>query len=144
VKLFKKMLMLTVLSLPLPALAAGIPAKLYKNPNCGCCEEYAKYLRENGFEVEVIATHDMPMIKEEHKVPAKLEGCHTTMIGPYVLEGHVPVESVNKLLAERPLIKGISVPGMPAGSPGMGGQKQGPLTVYYLADTPKPKVYATH
>lgn len=143
-KAVKKMLMAALLSLPLPALAGGIAATLYKNPNCGCCEEYAKYLREHGFEVEVVPTHDLVMLKEEHRVPSKLEGCHTTLIGNYVVEGHVPVESINKLLTERPMITGISVPGMPAGSPGMGGKKQGPLTVYYLMDVEKPKVYATH
>jgi hypothetical protein len=139
----KKMIVAMILALPASAMAAGIPAKLYKNPSCGCCEEYAKYLRANGFEVEVVATHDLPMLKQEHNVPSQLEGCHTTLIGNYVVEGHVPVESINKLLQERPLITGISVPGMPAGSPGMGGEKKEPLKVYAIG-TGEPRVYAIH
>lgn len=139
----KKLIVVATLALPVSGMAAGIPAKLYKNPSCGCCEEYAKYLRANGFEVEVTATHDLPLLKEEHNVPPQLEGCHTTLIGNYVVEGHVPVESINRLLKERPPIAGISVPGMPVGSPGMGGRKQEPLTVYAIGSG-EPKVYATH
>lgn len=140
----KKLTVIVALALPVSALAAGIPAKLYKNPNCGCCEDYAKYLRANGFEVEVVATHDLPMLKEDLKVPMPLAGCHTTMIQNYVIEGHVPVESINKLLQERPMITGISVPGMPAGSPGMGGEKKEPLKVYSISRGAEPEVYATH
>lgn len=140
--LLKKMIVVMLLALPISSMAAGIPAKLYKNPNCGCCEEYAKYLRENGFDVEVVATHDLPMIKQEHNVPNELAGCHTTLIENYVIEGHVPVESINKLLEEHPMITGISVPGMPAGSPGMGGEKREPLKVYTISA--EPQVYATH
>lgn len=138
----KQLLLALALSLPASAMAADLAATLYKNPNCGCCEEYAEYLRGNGFEVEVVATHDLPMIKEEHDVAVEQAGCHTTLIQGYVVEGHVPVESINKLLEERPMITGITVPGMPAGSPGMGGEKQEPLTVYTIsADA---QVYATH
>ncbi len=98
-------------------------ATLYKNPQCDCCEGYATYLRDHGFEVKVTATHDLPLIKKEHHVPASLEGCHTTLIDGYVVEGHVPVGSIGKLLNERPDIRGISLPGMPTGSPGMSGTK---------------------
>lgn len=128
----------------LPALAAGTPAKLYKNPNCGCCEEYAKYLRGKGYGVEVVATHDLAAIKQEHAVPPQLEGCHTTLIGPYVFEGHIPVESIARVLKDKPMIKGLAIPGMPPGTPGMGGERQGPLHVYYLADAYKPLVYETY
>jgi hypothetical protein len=140
----KTLALAALMSLTMPAFAAGVPAKLYKNPNCGCCEEYAKYLGTKGYDVEVIATHDLAMIKEEHKVPPTLEGCHTTVIGQYVLEGHIPAESIDRLLKERPLIKGLAIPGMPPGTPGMGGEKMGPIKVYYLADTAKPRVYATY
>lgn len=126
------------------AFAAGVPARLYKNPDCYCCELYAKYLQSHGYEVEVIATHDLPMIKKEHKVPRALEGCHTTVIAGYAFEGHIPVQSIDKVLRERPKIRGLSVPGMPAGSPGMAGDKKGPLKVYVLDDAVKPRVYAVH
>jgi len=139
-----KAILITALGLSLPAFAGGIPAKLYKNPSCGCCGEYAKYLQARGYEVEVIPTRDLPAIKQAQKVPARLEACHTTLIDGYVFEGHVPVESINRVLKERPMIKGLAVPGMPAGSPGMTGVKQGPLEVYYLKDSVKPQVYETH
>lgn len=109
-------------------------ATLYKNPQCGCCETYADYLRENGFEVTVKPTHDLPLMKRQYGVPAELEGCHTTLVDGYVVEGHVPVNTLLRMLAEKPDIKGISLPGMPAGSPGMFGEKAGPFTIYEIGD----------
>jgi hypothetical protein len=116
-------------------------ATLYKNPQCGCCETYADYLRENGFEVTVKPTHDLPLMKRQYGVPGELEGCHTTLVDGYVVEGHVPVNTLLRMLAERPDIKGISLPGMPAGSPGMFGEKTAPFTIYEFGDGPA-KVYA--
>jgi hypothetical protein len=116
-------------------------ATLYKNPQCGCCETYADYLRENGFEVTVKPTHDLPLMKRQHGVPSELEGCHTTLVEGYVVEGHVPLNSLIRLLTEKPDIKGISLPGMPAGSPGMFGEKTAPFTIYEIGDG-EPKVYA--
>ena len=115
-------------------------ATLYKNPACACCETYADYLRENGFEVAVEATHDLPLIKRQYGVPAPLEGCHTTLVEGYVVEGHVPVRTLLRLLTEKPAIKGISLPGMPAGSPGMFGEKTEPFTIYEIGNGPA-KVY---
>ena len=137
----KKAILIAALGLSLPAFAGGTPAKLYKNPSCGCCGEYAKYLQAHGYAVEVIPTGDMTAIKQAHSVPARLESCHTTLISGYVFEGHVPVETINRVLKEHPIIRGLSVPGMPAGSPGMTGVKRGPLDVYYLSNSPEPKVY---
>lgn len=127
-------------------------ATLYKNPECGCCEQYASYLREHGFEVKVVVSHDLPLIKQQHNVPAPLKSCHTTMIDGYVIEGHIPVNTVRRLLDERPDIKGISLPGMPLGAPGMTPDpealpgmehllKRGPFTIYEIADDPS-RVYA--
>ena len=117
-------------------------ATLYKNPQCGCCAEYGKYLGQNGFDVQVVETLDLPSVKRAHGVPAALEGCHTTLVDGYVIEGHVPADIVQRLLREKPAIKGISLPAMPAGSPGMMGEKTAPLTVYEISDAPN-KVYAT-
>jgi hypothetical protein len=134
----------TVLTLPWPALAAAIPATLYKNPQCVCCEGYAAYLRDNGFDVEVKASYDLAQISADAGVPAELEGCHTMFVEGYVVDGHVPVDTIKKLLAERPAIAGITLPGMPIGSPGMGGQKNGPLTIYAVTkDGAEPTIYAT-
>ena len=124
-----------------PAQAAATAATLYKTPDCGCCEGYAKYLGEHGFAVKQIASHDLPLIRKQQGVPAPLEGCHITFIDKYIIEGHVPVEPINKLLAGRPDIKGISLPGMPEGSPGMTGEKTGPFVIYEISDG-EPRVFA--
>lgn len=129
-------------ALPAVVIAGEKPAAtLYKNPQCGCCEAYADYMRENGFAVTLKPTHDLPLIKREHGVPKNFEGCHTMLIDGYVVEGHVPVNTVNKLLRERPDINGISLPGMPMGSPGMSGYKAAPFTIYELSGEPG-KIYA--
>lgn len=126
-----------------PGFAAERPkATLYKNPQCSCCDEYARYLRRNGFEVRVVSTHDLSLIKKQHGITENLEGCHTTLIDRYVVEGHVPVRTIDRLLTERPDIRGISLPGMPEGSPGMTGRKSEPFTIYEIGNAAEPRVYA--
>ena len=110
--------------------AATTKATLYKNPQCDCCEKYAAYLDDRGFDVRVIPSNDLELINQQHGVPAALDGCHTTLTSGYVVIGHVPADVVRKLLDEKPDVIGISIPGMPSGTPGMGGPKQGPITVY--------------
>ena len=117
-------------------------ATLYKNPNCGCCEGYATYLRNNGFTVVVKPTHELNRISREAGVPEDFQGCHTMFIDGYVVGGHVPVATVRKLLKERPNIKGISLPGMPQGSPGMSGVKSEPWKIYAVGKG-RPTVYTT-
>lgn len=123
------------------AETSGKSAILYKTPECGCCEDYAHYLRQNGYTVTVKPTHDLTLIKRRQSVPPRLEGCHTMLIDGYVVEGHVPLKTLNKLLSERPKIKGITLPGMPQGSPGMSGRKTAPFTTYEFGNG-EPKVYA--
>lgn len=135
------MLSLALLAAATAAVADPVTVTMYKNPQCGCCEEYAKYLRQNGFKVTVTPTHNMSLISRQNGVPEKLAGCHTMLIGGYVVEGHVPVSAINKLLAERPKIKGISLPGMPEGSPGMSGVKAGPFEILEISDGPA-KIFA--
>lgn len=119
-------------------------AILYKNPQCGCCEGYADYLRKNGFQVEVKPTNDLAEISRKAGVPGDFQGCHSMFIDGYVIDGHVPVKAVEKLLTERPAIAGISLPGMPMGSPGMVGDKTEPFTVYAITkDGKQPTVYTT-
>lgn len=120
---------------------AKASAQLYKNPKCSCCEGYATYLRNNGYAVTTTPTHNLSLIRRQHGVPEKLAGCHTTIVAGYVVEGHVPVATLNKLLTERPNIKGISLPGMPEGSPGMTGRKNEPFTIYEISEG-EPKVFA--
>jgi hypothetical protein len=136
--------MVTLLALPLPGMAQqSIPVTLYKNPQCGCCENYAAYLRENSFTVDVKPTNDLAEISQQAGVPSEFEGCHTAFIEGYVVEGHVPIGVIQKLLFERPAIAGITLPGMPMGSPGMNGTKTGPFTVFAVTkDGAAPIVYA--
>ncbi len=118
-------------------------ATLYKNPQCSCCEGYADYLRKNGFTVVVKPTHDLSRISRNAGIPDNFQGCHTMFIDGYVVSGHVPVKTVRKLLSERPKnIKGISLPGMPQGSPGMSGVKNGPWKIFSIGKG-TPKHYAT-
>jgi hypothetical protein len=130
---------------PLRALAAKpIRGKLYKNPQCGCCEGYAAYLRKNGFELDVVPTNDLAEISRNAGVPEDFQGCHTMFVDGYVVDGHVPVGIIRKLLSQRPAIAGVTLPGMPEGSPGMSGRKTGPFTIYaVIRDGAAPKVYAT-
>ena len=134
---------LLVLSASLSAAEEKVHATLFKNPGCGCCEKYADYLRANGFEVTSIEAPNMPVIKQNHGVRANLEGCHTTVVGDYVVEGHVPVTAIKRLLTEKPAIKGISLPGMPQGWPGMSGEKEGPFEILAITGDDKPApIYA--
>ena len=117
---------------------------LYKNPQCSCCEEYAEYLRRNGFAVTVKPTHDLAAMSREAGMTDEFQGCHLAHIDNYVVSGHVPISTINKLLKERPAIKGITLPGMPEGSPGMSGTKSQSFAIYEVGGTgsDKPKVYA--
>ena len=118
------------------ALALGAAnaedAVLYKNPDCGCCGEYAKVLEGEGFRVRVKETTALDALRRMAGVPDKLASCHTMTVGNYVVEGHVPLSAIKKLLAEKPDIRGIALPGMPQGSPGMTGEKEGPFVVYEI------------
>lgn len=145
--LFRISTALTVL-LAIPSFAAGQDARpfgtIFKNPQCSCCESYGDYLEASGYEIRMVATHDLALIKERQGVPAGLEGCHTMLVGGYFVEGHVPVDSVDRLLEERPQLTGIALPGMPAGSPGMGGIKSGTWTITGVAADGSTSIYARY
>ncbi len=136
-------LILLTLALAQPARAAEEPkqATLYKSPDCTCCEGHAAYLKRNGIRVKVIETPDLAGVKKLHGVRPEFEGCHTILLEGYVIEGHVGINPIRKLLRERPAIKGISLPGMPLGSPGMGGNKEGPFVIYEITEGER-KVFA--
>lgn len=126
-----------VLALSANVAMAGTPVTLYKSPTCGCCNDYVTYLRQNGFEVKAVDLGDMSAVKKRYGV-TRAASCHTALIGGYVVEGHVPVEAIRKLLKQKPAIPGISVPGMPMNSPGMGEMKKGTLTVYRIPKGSEP------
>jgi hypothetical protein len=132
------------LSLPWPALADAIQATMFKMPQCGCCEGHAAHLRENGFAVDIKEAEDLAQISAEAGIPPEMEGCHTIFVDGYVVGGHVPAGVIKTMLAERPAIAGITLPGMPTGSPGMGGPKTEPFVIYAVTkDGAQPTVYAT-
>lgn len=116
-------------------------ATLYKNPYCECCEGYARYLRANGYEVTVVPTHELVQMSQDAGIPEKFQGCHLSYIDDYVVSGHVPITTIDRLLSEKPSIVGITLPGMPAGSPGMPGDKKGPFVILEVNGS-SPKVYA--
>ena len=112
----------------------GIEATLYKSASCGCCGNYIPYLKQKGFDVNTVVVNDISEIKKEYGVLSDMESCHTTIIEGYFIEGHVPLEAIDKLLEERPDIDGITLPNMPSGSPGMPGQKQGDFVIFQITD----------
>ena len=101
--------------------ASEAPTKMvvYQDPNCGCCSKWVDHIVAAGIEVEVRNASNMSQVKFQQGIDRNLQSCHTGLIDGYIVEGHVPAEDVLRMLEERPAIKGISVPGMPIGSPGM-------------------------
>jgi hypothetical protein len=104
---------------------------VYKSESCGCCTLWVDHAKVNGFTVRVVNTEDLGTVKREMGIPARLASCHTVMVGGFVVEGHVPANDVKRLLREKPKVRGIAVPGMPIGSPGM---EQGPVSGYERYD----------
>lgn len=107
---------------------------IHKSSTCGCCGVYVSYLKKLGYGVDVhnVNDNDLAAKKRELGVPYEVESCHTSEIGGYVVEGHIPEEAIAKLFAEKPDIKGIGMPGMPMGAPGMPGSKMGNFVVYEI------------
>lgn len=117
---------------------------VYKTPTCGCCQNWVEHLRESGFRVAVVDQPDLTDVKEERGVPQPLRSCHTGVVDGYTVEGHVPAETIRRLLAERPDVKGIAVPGMPVGSPGMEGPNPQPYEVYTFDESGPVGMYEAH
>ena len=105
---------------------------IFKSQSCGCCGLYADYMQKRGFEVQVTNLPNMDSVKTQYAIPSNMQSCHTTIVGDYFVEGHIPMEAIDKLLAEKPAVAGIAMPGMPYGSPGMPGNKQGPFVIYAI------------
>ncbi|QIL79613.1 DUF411 domain-containing protein [Diaphorobacter sp. HDW4A] len=111
----------------IPALTstpAKIAVEVWKDPNCGCCGDWIKHMEDNGF---AVTAHDSgnTAMRAKLGLPARLGSCHTALVGSYLLEGHVPASDVHKLLKQKPKALGLTVPGMPVGSPGMDGPDYG-------------------
>lgn len=100
--------------------AAGLPTvQVFKSPYCGCCHKWVDHMKAAGFKVEVTDTTDLAAVRAKHGIADKVASCHTATVGGYAVEGHVPADDVKALLKAQPKARGIAVPGMPAGSPGM-------------------------
>lgn len=112
----------------------GLSAVVYMSPTCGCCHKYVEYLKRKGLEVKTVKLNNVGPKKRAFGIPMDLWSCHTTKIGRYFVEGHVPFEVIEKLLTEQPEINGIALPGMPSGSPGMPGPKTEPFFIYAVKD----------
>jgi hypothetical protein len=122
--------------------SAATTATVYKSPTCGCCDKYVEYLEKNGFSVKAVNEDDMDAVKKRYGT-ARAASCHTMLIGGYVVEGHVPVRAIRRMLSEKPDIVGISAPGMPQHSPGMGEERPGTLTIYAIPKgNAKPTVFS--
>ena len=131
---------------PLAAAAetkAGPEIVVRKSPWCGCCSGWVTHLQKKGFKVAVENVENLELYKKLAGVPEKLKACHTAVVSGYVVEGHVPAASIRKLLAEKPKARGIAVPGMPMGSPGMGGSRQR-FNVLIFYRNGSSKVYAAY
>ena len=117
---------------------------VYKNPTCACCGEWADHLRAGGFRVEMKEGADLAKVKQQLGVTMYLASCHTAEVGQYVLEGHVPADVIRQLLAEKPEIRGLAVPGMPAGVPGMpeAGPNRAPYEILAIQQDGGTHVYA--
>tara|TARA_B100000886_G_C20292968_1_gene436264 strand:- start:336 stop:818 length:483 start_codon:yes stop_codon:yes gene_type:complete len=108
--------------------------EVFKTPSCGCCYGYVLFLEKEKFNVKQTDMRSLHSIKQKYNIPVEMQSCHTTIIGKYFIEGHVPLEAINKLLEEQPSIDGIALPGMPIGTPGMPGKKEEPYIIYQLID----------
>jgi hypothetical protein len=112
---------------PVSAVAADVAladqdlptVKVFKSQYCGCCGEWVKHLESEGFTVEVVNTEELTAVKTALGVGPHLASCHTAEVGDYLVEGHVPASDIKRMLAEKPDARGLAVPGMPVGSPGM-------------------------
>jgi hypothetical protein len=121
---------------------AAVEITVSKTPQCGCCKKWVDHLRTNGFEVAVVDMDSVEPVKRQNGVPAALGSCHTAVVDGYVVEGHVPADLIERLLNERPEVKGLAVPGMPMGSPGMEGPQKHPYQVLTFDDEGQTSVYA--
>ncbi len=141
-RIFLHAILASAFSAPLHARAAAAPViEVYKSKDCGCCEGWIEHLKANGF---MVKAHNVPNpsdYREKFGIPQQLGSCHTGLIQGYALEGHVPASEIKRLLAERPKAKGLAVPSMPQGSPGMEGSRSDPYDVLLVQADGRHTIY---
>jgi len=127
------------------ALAQRMPlVTVFKSPTCGCCKDWVKHLESNGFRVEAHDVADVDRIKQNLGVRPQYASCHTAIADGYTLEGHVPASDIKRLLAERPKGRGLAVPGMPGGAPGMESAPKQPYATLLIDDQGGARVFEQH
>jgi len=117
---------------------------VYKSPTCGCCKKWVKYLEGAGFNVKSVNKTNMSPIKSKFDVKKQYQSCHTAKVGEYFIEGHVPASDIKKLLKQNPNVKGLAVPGMPMGSPGMEGHRKDRYSVLLINNKNKSTVFSEY
>jgi hypothetical protein len=142
----RTLLMASLLAAVLSGAAhAGQEVTVYKSPTCGCCKKWVSYLEQHGYQVETNNMRDLRMVKAMSGVRSQYASCHTAVIDGYVVEGHVPVTDIERLLKERPDVIGIAAPGMPVGSPGMEqGNRRDNYQVITLEQDGSARLFAEH
>jgi len=147
----RRHLLLALGALPFASFAQQAPARLlvevWKDPNCGCCQEWVKHLEANGFAVKVIHGSNAAM-RAKLGIPEQLGSCHTALVGGYAVEGHVPAKEIRRLLKDKPQAVGLAVAGMPIGAPGMDAPayngRRDPYDVLLVAKGGASRVYASY
>ena len=117
---------------------------VYKSPTCGCCQKWVEHLKENGFQVSSENVDDLNSVKKKYGIKENFKSCHTAIIGQYIVEGHVTAQDIKRMLREKPDIRGIGVPGMPLGSPGMEANVSEPFNVLSFDKSGKVEIYSKH
>ncbi|WP_255448486.1 DUF411 domain-containing protein [Telmatospirillum sp. J64-1] len=126
------------------APAAASDVTVFKSPYCGCCGDWIRHMEANGFKVTAKDVEDLAPIKKQHGLWDEVASCHTAVVDGYVVEGHVPAEDVKRLLAERHKARGLAVPGMPLGSPGMESAVKEPFEVLMIGLDGSTSVFAQY
>jgi hypothetical protein len=139
--IFAKVILIAALGMPVFAVAAGPVVEVYKSEYCGCCHEWVKHLEENGFTVKATDVENPSDYREKFGIPKELGSCHSAKVGGYALEGHVPASEIKRLLAEKPKARGLAVPAMPMGSPGMEGPRKDAYDVLLIQNDGRHSTY---
>ncbi|MGD8475728.1 MAG: DUF411 domain-containing protein [Burkholderiales bacterium] len=143
--LMRKLIGAAALAVASVAYAAGLPEiEVWKDPNCGCCSKWISHLRASGFRVTAYNTANVANAREKLGMPHRYAACHTARVGDYIVEGHVPASDIKRLLKDQPEAIGLSVPGMPMGSPGMEGPYSEPYQTLLVDQDGNTSVFANH
>ena len=140
-RLFSQVARAAALFTPVFAMAAAPIIEVFKTESCGCCGAWVEHLKANGFATRVVNVENPSDYRQRGGIPDKLGSCHTGMVQGYAIEGHVPASDIKRLLAQKPKAKGLAVPAMPLGSPGMEGPRKDPYDVLLVQANGSTKVF---